>query len=223
MNTGLDETRGLTGELRAVQPFQARSASTGFSMIELLAVVAILLLVFVLYWGPRTSHRREGMARQRCQNHLQLIYMALSIYANEHAGKFPAVTNARTSAEALDPLVPRYTSDTAIFHCPGIQRAPAASDTPFRQQRIGYAYCMGRNQSEAQQALMSDEQVNTLSKNAGEYAFSSTGKPPGNNHGKLGGNFLFCDGSVRATPARLPFSLLLTQGVVLLNPSPSPR
>jgi len=221
MKRGLNDVRYRTDDLRRSALPQARFAS-GFSFIELLAVAAILLLVFVLYWGPSTSKSRQRQARQDCQNHLQRIYMALNIYAGEHAGAFPAVTNARTSAEALDPLVPRYTSDTAAFYCPAVKRSPPGPDDPFRQQRIGYAYCMGRSQSEAQQALMSDEQVNTLSKNAGEFAFSSTGKPPGNNHGKLGGNFLFCDGSVTATPARLPFSLLLTQGVVLLNPSPSP-
>jgi len=222
MKRGLKDVRCRTDDLRRVQPRQTRCAP-GFSFIELLAVAAILLLLFVLYWGPSTSKNRQRQARQDCQSHLQRIYMALNIYAGEHAGTFPAVTNARTSAEALDMLVPRYTSDTAVFNCPAGKRPPPGPDDPFRQQRIGYAYCMGRNQAQPQQALMSDEQVNTLSKNAGEYAFSSTGKPPGNNHGKLGGNFLFCDGSVRATPARLPFSLLLTQGVVLLNPSPSPR
>ncbi len=67
---------------------------------------------------------------------------------------------------------------------------------------------------------MSDWQVDARSKAAGEYAFSSTGKPPGNNHDKLGGNLLFCDGSVVPVPPRLPFSLTLTPGIVLLNPTP---
>ena len=222
MKPGLNHARCRTDDLRRVQPRLARSPA-GFSLIELLAVAAILLLLFVLYWGPSTSRNRQRQARQDCQNHLQRIYMALSIYAGEHAGKFPAATNALTSAEALDPLVPRYTSDTAIFNCPAVKPPPSAPDAPVRQQRIGYAYYMGRALAEPQQMLMSDQQVNTLSKNAGEYAFSATGKPPGNNHGNLGGNFLSCDGSVIATPPRAPFSLLLTKGVVLLNPSPAPQ
>jgi prepilin-type N-terminal cleavage/methylation domain-containing protein/prepilin-type processing-associated H-X9-DG protein len=222
MKRGLNHVRCSTDDFRRAPSLLARSPA-GFSLIELLAVAAIVLLVLVLYWGPSTSRNRQRQARQDCQNHLQRIYMALNIYAAEHSGKFPAAANALTSAEALDPLVPRYTSDTAIFHCPGIQRPPAAPDDPFRQQRIGYAYYMGRTLAEPQQMLMSDQQVNTLSKGSGEYAFSANGKPPGNNHGNLGGNFLACDGSVTATPPRAPFSLLLTQGVVLLNPSPSPQ
>jgi prepilin-type N-terminal cleavage/methylation domain-containing protein/prepilin-type processing-associated H-X9-DG protein len=191
----------------------------GFSLIEVLAVAAILLLLFALYWGPRASQNRQRQAQQDCQTQLQKIYVALNIYAGEHADLFPAAAGARTSAEALDALVPRYTSDTAAFLCPGSKASPPPSDKPFRQHRISYAYYMGRGLIEPAQPLMSDEQVSTLSKNAGEYAFSSTGKPPGNNHDKLGGNVLFCDGRVTAFPPRLPFSLTLTQGVVLLNPA----
>ena len=54
---------------------------------------------------------------------------------------------------------------------------------------------------------MSDRQVNTLPKKAGDYAFSTTGKPPGNNHHKYGGNFLFGDGHMEMAPPQVPFSL----------------
>jgi prepilin-type N-terminal cleavage/methylation domain-containing protein/prepilin-type processing-associated H-X9-DG protein len=191
----------------------------GFSMIELLAVAAILLLVFVLYWGPTTSRNREREAQKDCQTHLQKIYMAMDIYANDHGRSFPILTGAVTSAEALDALVPRYTVDTAVFVCPGSKDRPLSAGESFRQHKISYAYYMGRRAAEAQQVLMSDQQVDTRAKAAGEYAFSNTGKPPGNNHDKRGGNLLFCDGRTEATPPCLPFPLMLTQGVVLLNPS----
>jgi prepilin-type processing-associated H-X9-DG protein len=79
---------------------------------------------------------------------------------------------------------------------------------------------MGQHPGDAQQPLMSDRQINTLPKQSGDFAFSVTGKPPGNNHHKYGGNFLFCDGHVELTPPQIPFSLVVTQGVVLLNPKP---
>ena len=47
---------------------------------------------------------------------------------------------------------------------------------------------------------------------------AADGKPPGNNHHQYGGNFLFCDGRTESGPATAPFSLVFTQGVVLLNP-----
>ena len=219
MKRGLNLLRCSTDDFRRVQSAKVHSAA-GFSLIEVLAVAAILLLLFTLYWGSSASDSRERQARKDCQNHLQKIYMAMEIYANEHAGKFPEATGARTAEEALAALVPRYTTDTAVFICPGIKDPPAPAGESFRQQRISYAYYMGRRAADSQQVLMSDQQVSTQSKAAGEYVFSSTGKPPGNNHGKLGGNFLFCDGRAESSAPRTPFSLVLTQGIVLLNPNP---
>jgi prepilin-type processing-associated H-X9-DG protein len=79
---------------------------------------------------------------------------------------------------------------------------------------------MGRHLDTPQAILMSDRQVDTEPKYPGEFAFSPNGKPPGNNHHKYGGNFLFGDGSVQDSPAQLAFSLAATPGVVLLNPKP---
>ena len=208
---------------RTLQTGPKVASPAGFSLIELLAVAAIALLLFVLYWGSSTTDTQRRQAQKDCQTNLQKIYMAMDIYANEHAGKFPESAGARTAEEPLAALVPRYTVDTAVFICPGTKDAPLPAGESFRQHKISYAYYMGRRAADAQQVLMSDQQVDSLSKAPGEYAFSHTGKPPGNNHGKAGGNFLFCDGRVEAASARSPFSLVLTQGVVLLNPNPNPK
>ncbi len=187
-------------------------------MIELLAVVAILMLLFVLYWGPRRTDSHARQAQQDCRTHLQRIYIAMDIYANEHAGKFPDLPGARTPQEALDALVPQYMADTTVFLCPGTKDPPLGPDESFRQHRISYAYYMGRHDRDPQLPLMSDWQVGSASSAAGAPTFSTTGKPPGNNHGKRGGNFLFCDGHAEASPPSVPFSIGLTQGVILLNP-----
>jgi prepilin-type processing-associated H-X9-DG protein len=219
MKRGPKYVRCPTEGCRLLQ-FAPTPCRAGFSSIELLAVVAILLLLFVLLWGPRVSVNKQRQAQKDCQNQLQKIYMAMQIYANEHAGKFPETPGARSSEEALDVLVPRYTVDTAAFICPGSKDPPLPAGESFRQHKISYAYYMGRRAVEAQEVLMSDEQVDARSRTSGDYAFSSTGKPPGNNHGKLGGNLLFCDGRAEPAPAKVPFSIVLTQGVVLLNPHP---
>ena len=196
----------------------AASSPAGFSLIELLAVAAILLLLFTLYWGSSTSDSQRRQAQKDCQTHLQKIYMAMDIYANDHAGQFPASAGARISEEALDALVPRYTVDTAMFICPGSKDPPLPQGQSFRQLKISYAYYMGRSTREPQEVLMTDEQVDPQSRRAGDYVFSTTGKPPGNNHGKLGGNRLLCDGSLQMGWVRVPLSISSTQGVVLLNP-----
>ena len=81
-------------------------------------------------------------------------------------------------------------------------------------------YYMGWPATNTAGALMSDRQVDARSKNEGDFVFSTTGKPPGNNHHKYGGNFLFCDGRIESTPPQLSFPLAVTPGIVLLNPKP---
>ena len=194
-------------------------AARGFSLLELLIVAALLIVISTLYFGfGSPSHQRT--AQKSCHANLQKIFLALEIYANDHAGKFPALTNATSSQPPLELLVPRYTADTAIFICPGSKDSPLVPGEPLTRHKISYAYYMGRSAGDAPAALMSDVQVNTNAKTAGEQIFSTNGSLPGNNHHKFGGNILFADGQVELSPPRLAFSLTLTQGVVLLNPKP---
>jgi len=195
------------------------SAESGFSLVELIIVLALMIVLFTMMWGFGSGNRQHA-AQRACQQNLEKIYVALQIYANDFSGRLPANTNTQTSEEALSLLVPRYTADTSIFICPGGRDSPLPSGVSFAKRKISYAYYLGQRLGDAQQPLISDRQINTLPKRAGDFAFSVTGKPPGNNHHKYGGNFLFCDGHVELTPSRLPFSLVTTQGVVLLNPKP---
>ena len=191
----------------------------GFSFLELLIVVALVLVLTTLYWGT-TSRSRPRKQLESCRQNLEKLFIALEIYANDHASKFPELAGARTSDEALDLLVPRYTVDTSLFTCPGSQDPALPGGEALRGRKISYAYYMGRRPADAQSVLMSDRQVDTLSKTAGQSVFSITGQPPGNNHDRDGGNFLFCDGHAQPGPPRAAFSLGLTQGIVLLNPKP---
>ena len=198
---------------------KSRCHPAAFSLIELLIVAALLIVLTTMYWGSNAGTRRQKQTAV-CQQNLQKIYLALQIYANDREGKFPEVLGARTSEQALAVLVPRYTIDTSVFICPSSGDSSLPAGESFSKRRISYAYYMGRRATDAHEALMSDRQVDNQAKAAGQYAFSSTGKAPGNNHQKDGGNFLFCDGHTESTPAAVPFSIGLTQGVVLLNPKP---
>jgi len=210
-------TAPCSGDKSRRDRHHTQSTRAGFSLVEVMLVAAILLVLTAIYWGS-TSRGNQKKQLENCRNNLQKIYVAMEIYANEHAGKFPQVAGASTSAEALNVLVPRYTADTTSFICPGGKDSPPPAGGSLLKGKISYAYYMGRHKADAAPALMSDQQVNTLAKTPGQLAFSPDGKPPGNNHGQSGGNFLFCDGRTEASPARVPFSLGLTQGVQLLNP-----
>ena len=102
-------------------------------------------------------------------------------------------------------------ADTGIFICPGSRDSSLPAGESFRRRRISYAYYMGWQLTNATGTLMSDRQVDTLPKNEGDFVFSTTGKPPGNNHHKYGGNFLFCDGRIGQPRRNFRFPLWLRQ------------
>ena len=197
----------------------ARFARIGFAMIELLVVCLLLIVLTTLYWSY-LSPSEQNRKQKSCQQNLQKLHIALQIYATGSGGKFPVAVGARTAEEPLELLVPRYTVDTSLFICPASEDSPLPSGQDLRDGKISYAYYMGQHPTESREVLMSDRQIDTRPKAAGQEIFSPTGNPPGNNHQKAGGNILFCDGSVEFSPPRAAYSLSVTQGVVLLNPKP---
>jgi prepilin-type N-terminal cleavage/methylation domain-containing protein len=199
-----------------------RRAPGGFSLVELLVTVALICILSVMMFGFGSA-RRQHSQKELCRDNLQKLYLALQIYAKDFNGRLPSATNAATAEDALDVLVPRYSADTALFICPGGRDAVPPSGASLRSGKISYAYYAGRRLDDPEagrQALMSDRQVNTLAKLVGDPVFSTTGRAPGNNHHKYGGNFLMGDGSAQDSPPQAPFPLPIPPGVTLLNPKP---
>jgi prepilin-type processing-associated H-X9-DG protein len=204
----------------AVRSGPAGAPKAAFSLLELLIVAALIIIMFTLYWGGGS---RSYQARQiaNCEKNLEYVFVALKTYSVDNDGKFPFLANAQTSEPVLSQLVPRSTTRTEFFICPGGRDKDLPSSQPFANRTISYAYYMGHNSAEgADQPLVSDRQVDTNSKLSGQRLFSLDGKKPGNNHNKYGGNVMFCDGSVRSSPALAAFDLTNAPNVVLLNPNP---
>ena len=194
----------------------------GFTLIEMLVVMALMCIMYVAMYSPSSKFYQE---RQKavCARNLQMIHIALKIYAGDNHDAFPIVTGA-TSAEApLSLLVPRDTADTAVFICPGTRDRRLPEAQSFAQRTISYAYYMGQHATDgADQLLMSDRQVDARAKIQGEIVFSVDGTPPGRNHRRYGGNFLYIDGHVETSELHAAHDLPCPPGVVLLNPRPSP-
>ncbi len=185
----------------------------------MLITLALMIVMMVMLYGFGSSSHQQKQ-KKACQHNLQKVYVALEIFGNEHDGAFPVLPGAESAEGPLALLVPQYTVDTSSFICPGSKDSALPSGESFAKRRISYAYFMGRRLTDAREVLMTDKQIDTRPKNAGETIFSTTGKPPGNNHHKYGGNYLFGDGHMEMSSASAPFSLVWTQGVVLLNPKP---
>jgi prepilin-type N-terminal cleavage/methylation domain-containing protein/prepilin-type processing-associated H-X9-DG protein len=201
-----------------VSAVKADRAGRAFSLIELLLTLTIILILFVLVYGSG-SRSAQTRSKAACQKNLQTIYLALQIYANDFNGLFPIRKEAPSSEEVLTLLVPKYTSVTEPFICPGSsdERLPEAE--PFDRRKISYAYYMGQRATNAA-PLVTDRQINTNAKAPAEAVFSRDGNPPGNNHHKYGGNVMFCDGHIDNVQPATPYPLPVGAGIVLLNPRP---
>jgi len=197
-----------------------RTCARGFSLIELMVVMCVgALLYFSVVGGGKGSRARQQIAQ--CEGNLHSAFAALQTYAIASGGAFPSIPSARTSEAALGVLVPKCTTSPGDFICPGSGDPALAQGEALAGHKISYAYYMGQRSSDGpDQPLLSDRQVDENPKPFGAPLFSSDGKKPGNNHGKYGGNILFCDGSIKTSPAASAFNLTNGPGVVLLNPKP---
>jgi type II secretory pathway pseudopilin PulG len=192
----------------------------GFALLELLVVVVILIVLTTLFWGGIGGGNVKNAKAKACSDNLQKIYLAMQIYARDNGSLYPNVAGAATSETPLAALVPRYTADTSVFICPLTSNSTLTPGKPLTSGKISYAYWMGLHQTDPPAPLMADALLNTLPKGPGQLAFSSTGEPPGNNHGKEGGNILMSDGSVSASGVTASIPMIQTVGVTLLNPKP---
>lgn len=191
------------------------ASEAAFSLLELLVVACIMMILGGLYFAPSGNRQARQMAQ--CQANLQGLYVAAELYSRENQEKFPARLGAVTSEQALEILVPRYTSDLRYFLCPGAGRGSLDPNTALSRQRINYACYMGRTLTPAL-PFVSDAQAGTNAAEKGDILFSLDGKGAGNNHQKNGGNVLLTDGSVQASSPHAEFSLGRGPGVVLVNP-----
>jgi len=97
----------------------ARSRKHGFSLVELLVVVGIIVLLFSIF-VPYVAKVRETDHRARCADNLRMIMRALQIYANSNHAMLPRVVydpahnpdgyTAYTGAAAADP----FSRDSAV-------------------------------------------------------------------------------------------------------------
>jgi type II secretory pathway pseudopilin PulG len=191
----------------------------GFSIIELVVVLGLMLVMTYLMMS-RMSHSAQEKHLINCRKNLQMIGVALNLYANDNHDALPYIRGAATSEGPLSLLVPRCTTVTEIFICPGSKDKQPPEGQPFPNGRISYAYFMRRGTNVPGDLLLSDRQVDTTPKRQGAQVFSIDGKSPGDNHTKYGGNLMFGDGHVDFSPPQAARDWLWPTNVAFLNPRP---
>jgi prepilin-type N-terminal cleavage/methylation domain-containing protein len=192
-------------------------SDSAFSLLELLIVLTLIVILTALSAGRLTTSARKRELTA-CGSNLQKIYIALNFYRVDNGG-YPFLAEAQTSAEPLSLLVPKGTTDTQIFICPGSGDKPLPESEPFGKRRISYDYYMGRATNEdPQDIILSDWQADTLPKHKGDRLFSIDGKKPGNNHDAVGGNLLSCGGAVVFSGPKASQDLVFPSTVRLLSP-----
>lgn len=104
---------------RIVSP---KAGQAGFSLIELLTVIAIMGVLVALLL-PAVQAAREAARGVSCANHLRQIGLATHLYLDVHRGVMPFhvgegdLTDVRQSA--MQALLPYCEHNVQMFRCPG--------------------------------------------------------------------------------------------------------
>lgn len=113
----------------------------GFSLIELLVVVAIIAALTALLQGALSSARAQAR-RTVCAANLRQLGLAWVAYKSEHADEYPADNNVhRTFRARLAPYAPA----AEVYHCPSDQMIWPRSTRPEVQNSYAMSpVLMGR-------------------------------------------------------------------------------
>ncbi len=97
-----------------------RSKKQGFTLVEILVVIAIVVLLAALIF-PVFNRARNAARTATCASNLKQIGLAFRLYTEDYRGLHPAfmpVTNPDCGwAEKIYP----YTRSTAVFSCPSYE------------------------------------------------------------------------------------------------------
>ncbi len=201
--------------------------SGGFTLLELLVVVAILgLLVGLLF--PALNRSRDVARQTQCMSNLKQISIALNVYLNENGEFFPRANDGFILGKAVTwgRVLQPYITHSKILLCPSKQvngwMGDWDSDTTWAPNAYGVNeyYLFPQNPTPLVQLAKVANPSDTIAiseRNAGSTVTipapilggGAIGNPPCNIEPRHlnGANFLFVDGHVTWMKSRGPWAV----------------
>ncbi len=186
---------------------------TGFTLIELMIVVAIIGILFGLLIP--SVHKAKSMARDRaCQNKLRGLFNAIALYADDHDGLFPFYEPEPAASAGL--LFPAYADNPRFFHCPWDSTPPPTTvDVTLvgpavygpNGPKMSYDSYLELGIAQESDRLIDGQAINSRTPLMWDWyggLESGEGTPEQRalcNHQGKGGNVLYMGGNVRWVPA----------------------
>ena len=99
------------------------SKRTGFTLVEILVVIAIIGVLAALLFGVYSRVREKGRSAS-CQSNLRQIALAMQQYVGDNDGVFPPIfvtvdkDTPNSKSYDWDELINPYIKSRAIFYCP---------------------------------------------------------------------------------------------------------
>jgi prepilin-type processing-associated H-X9-DG protein len=149
------------------------SLQSGFSLVELFALIAVLLLV-AYFAVPSGDTGKTKSARLQCFNNLKSVGLAARIYATDNNGLMPGayflsnkIDLATIDTASCFRIFSNQLSTPKILVCPSDSRAQAtASFTNLTTKNISYFLSLTAHETSPQCFLAGDRNIQTSNSQA---------------------------------------------------------
>ncbi|MGD0092431.1 MAG: DUF1559 domain-containing protein [Planctomycetota bacterium] len=168
-------------------PKDSRINRLGFTLVELLVVISILIILAALLL-PVLSRARAEARRVQCKSNLSQLAKAVQMYVIDNQGRYPAAA----SRPSLDNSLPSFSQLLLPYcHDPRVLCCPADNQGFYQQEGSSYewnAVLNGRVQDGRLEQILGPSRTPMLYDYENFHATSDAG---------FGGkNVVLCDGSV---------------------------